>query len=262
MNAFTHFVVAIHAERLGWNVVRLDGRTIPDWFEPKDDQIAFFYTPPHAFEIAAQVSWTLLGCDADWILGLPPEFVRRQIRQMSLKAALELPGRAFVKHAVAKAFPAAVYDARSLAEVAVKVMPGALVQVAEIVEWSVEYRCFVRDQNVVTLSPYRRHGKVIEGHVGLLDAPHSEIATAKQFADSVLRNLLVASPPAFVLDVGSIQDRGWAVVECNECWASGIYACDPDQVLATLLRACVPTDRMTDEERRWDFQRTYHHACP
>jgi hypothetical protein len=109
------------AEQLVWETLRLDGSKLPDWFEPKDDQIAFFFTPPHAFDIAAQLSRTLLGCNPDWILGLPDDYVRRQIRQMTLAAALELPGRSFIKHAVSKAFPAAIYDARSLREATSKV---------------------------------------------------------------------------------------------------------------------------------------------
>jgi len=41
----------------------------------------------------------------------------------------------------------------------------------------------------------------------------------------------------------------------------GIYACDPNRVLDTLLRACVPSDTMTGDEARWDFQEHYFAAC-
>lgn len=34
-----------------------------------------------------------------------------------------------------------------------------------------------------------------------------------------------------VVDVGIIQDRGWAVVEQNAACCSGIYGCDPEEVL-------------------------------
>jgi hypothetical protein len=111
--------------------------------------------------------------------------------------------------------------------------------VAEPVDWLVEYRCFVLEREVVTLSPYRRNGQVIEGHADTLGVPALETDAARQFASAVLTSASVACPPVFVLDVGQIVDRGWAVVECNECWASGIYACDPVKVLTTLLRACV-----------------------
>jgi hypothetical protein len=250
------------AQQLGWQTLRLDGDRIPDWFDPDDGQIALFYTAPHAFDIAEQLSRTLLGCNPEWIMGLPHEFVRREIRQMSLRAALELRGCSFVKHAISKAFPAAVYDSASLAEATSRVLPEALVHIAEPVAWVVEYRCFVLDREVVTISAYKRYGQVIEGHAPLPGAPAAEIESAKQFASAVLQSPRVDNPPAFVIDVGIIANRGWGVVEFNECWASGIYACDPTQVLATLLRACVPTDGMTENERRWDFKEHYFKGCP
>ena len=48
------------------------------------------------------------------------------------------------------------------------------------------------------------------------------------------------------------------MVECNECWASGIYSCDPAAVLKTLLLGNVDFD--TINSRDWDFQRHYAFA--
>jgi hypothetical protein len=45
-------------------------------------------------------------------------------------------------------------------------------------------------------------------------------------------------PCALVIDVGLIEDRGWAVVEFNAAWCSGILSADPDRVLDVLSRAC------------------------
>ena len=97
--------------------------------------------------------------------------------------------------------------------------------------------------------------------MSLIGAPESEIEAARQYVDRVLQSPAVECPAAFVLDVGMIEDRGWAVVECNECWAAGIYACDPHRVLDTLLRACVPSDSMIGDQRRWDFKEHYFAAC-
>lgn len=249
------------AQGLGWETLRLDGGRVPDWFDPPDDRIALFYTAPHAFEIAAQLSRTLLGCNPDWIIGLPAEFRQREIRQIRLSQALQLSGEAFVKHSISKAFPAAVYNSRTLADATAKLPPAALVHVCEPVEWSVEYRCFVLDRAIATMSPYKRHGQAIEDHSNLLGATQSEIDDARRFAHSVLESPAVDCPPAFVLDVGSIAGRGWAVVEFNECWASGVYACDVNRVLDTLLGACVPTESLTEGQRRWDFQQHYVAAC-
>jgi len=245
------------AQELGWETLRLDGPVIPEWFEPPDDQIALFYTAPHAFDLAAQLSRRLLGCPSDWTVRLPSEFLQRELRQCSLAEALALPGGAFVKHAVSKAFPAGVYHAAQLKEVAAHVPLTALVHVGEVVRWQVEYRCFIREGKVQTLSPYRRHGEIREDHTSSLGAPPQEFAAAAAFAECVMSSPEVTAPPAFVLDIGFIADRGWAVVEFNECWASGIYSCDPKLVLPTLLRACVPPS----DDDRWDFQQHYSSAC-
>jgi len=61
------------------------------------------------------------------------------------------------------------------------------------------------------------------------------------FAQRVLQIKSVQFPPAFVLDVGYIKDQGWAVVEANAAWGSGIYGCDPSMVLKVLKRACLKT---------------------
>ena len=41
------------------------------------------------------------------------------------------------------------------------------------------------------------------------------------------------------LHVGVIAGRGWAVIEQNSAWGSGIYGCDPEQVLQVLRFAAV-----------------------
>jgi hypothetical protein len=86
--------------------------------------------------------------------------------------------------------------------------------------------------------------------------------TAPRASPLSIQSPAVNCPPAFVLDVGIIDGRGWAVVEFNECWASGIYACDPHRVLDTLLRACVPSNTLTETERQWDFRKHYFSAFP
>lgn len=247
------------AQQRGWETLRLDGDTLPDWFHPPDEQIALFYTAPHAFDIAAQLSRALVGCNADWTVRLPAEFLLRELRQVTLEEALRTPGIAFIKHSVSKAFPSALYSSATLAAATSSNPPGALVHVGEPVEWLVEYRCFVLEGEVATISPYRRHGVVIENHSDRLGASPREVADAISFAERVLAS--VACPPAFVLDVGVIQGRNWAVVECNECWASGIYACDTSRVLDTLLRACVPSSAITGANQQWNFKSHYFAAC-
>jgi protein-tyrosine phosphatase len=60
-----------------------------------------------------------------------------------------------------------------------------------------------------------------------------------------------ALPPAFVVDVGLVEGRGWAVVEFNPVWCSGLLGADPAAVLAVLERACRNADGFATEDRRW-----------
>ena len=60
-----------------------------------------------------------------------------------------------------------------------------------------------------------------------------------EFINNVLADNRVKLPVAAVLDVGVIQGRGWAVVEQNAAWGSGIYGCDPVRVLEVLRYATV-----------------------
>jgi len=249
------------AQRLGWQTLRLEGRELPEWFEPPDGNVAVFCPAPLAFDIADQLSHTLLGCNPDWTVDLEPSFLKREIRQMTLAAALELAGKSFVKHALSKTFAAGVYDAGALAEATSGLSPNSLVHVAEPVEWSIEYRCFVRDGDVAAISPYQRFGRILADNTDSLEATPAEVQEAQDFCLSVLSKVESGCPPGFVLDVGLIKDRGWAVVECNQCWAAGIYTCDPSAVLETLQRALVPSESMTDELGRWDFRQHYLRVC-
>jgi hypothetical protein len=43
-----------------------------------------------------------------------------------------------------------------------------------------------------------------------------------------------------VIDVGRIPGKGWAIIEINQAWASGIYGCDPGRVLDVLEMASEP----------------------
>ena len=115
----------------------------------------------------------------------------------------------------------------------------------------VEFRCFVLDRTVRTLSPYWRDGRRVETEEGRWPASDEEFAAAEAFAASVLADERVRLPPAIVLDVARVRGGGWVVIEVNPCWASGVYGCDPEAVLGVVRRACVPRARLTDEAPRW-----------
>jgi hypothetical protein len=246
------------ARRLNWETLRLDGDRLPDWFDPPDDQIAMFYTAPRAFDVASQLNRSLVGCPPDWTISLPRRFLSRDIRQTTLADALNIAEPQFVKHSVSKAFPAAVYNSETLRLATENVAAQSIVHVGEPVTFEIEYRCFISNRRIATACAYLRFGEAISDHSPMSVSTQAELEAALAFANSVLASDAVRFPPAFVLDVGRIAERGWAVVEFNECWASGIYACDPEMVLETLLCACLPTPSIDTE---WDFRNHYAKAC-
>jgi hypothetical protein len=72
-----------------------------------------------------------------------------------------------------------------------------------------------------------------------------ELGEAIAFCKALLQDQTAAVPEAVAVDVGIIQNHGWAVVECNAAFGSGIYGCDPVEVLRVLRRACEAPPKMT-----------------
>lgn len=85
------------------------------------------------------------------------------------------------------------------------------------------------------LSIYSRHGELQKHNDYSCDA--EELDEASVFVHSVLHDPRVPLPRAAVIDVGRIAGRGWAIVEQNGAWGSGLYGCDPEQVLHVLRHA-------------------------
>jgi len=57
-------------------------------------------------------------------------------------------------------------------------------------------------------------------------------------------------PSAIVLDVGLIEGSGWAVVEVNQCHASGIYGdTSVGGVLACCERSSGPIESVSERDR-------------
>lgn len=112
-----------------------------------------------------------------------------------------------------------------------------LVLVAEIVDWEKEFRCYILNRTLQIFSIYLRHGELQSQH----DFIHTEREECelRAFVETILADDRVEIPTATVIDVGVIRGRGWAVVEQNAAWGSGLYGCDPLKVLEVLRYATV-----------------------
>lgn len=197
--------------------------------------------------VAAALDLALLEPTYAWLPGLPAALRLREIELSTLGAARRLAGPVFVKPVDDKFFPARVYAPVDVDALVADDLP---VLVAEPVRFGVEVRAFVCDRAVVGLSAYMRGGQLAQTESGEWPlSPDEELA-----ARACLGRLLesdVALPPAVVIDVGEIVERGWAVVEANAAWASGLCGVDARAVLPVLRRACMPRARLGAADEPW-----------
>jgi hypothetical protein len=205
--------------------------------------------------VADELSLALLEPPFDWLAQLPSAYQQRWIEYTTLGEARKRAETAFIKPAYDKSFDAEVYTSGA-ALPADDAFPDALpVFVAEPVTWGVEFRCFVLQGGVTTLSAYVRNGELVQAEDDSWSATSEETEQALAFSNRLLNDQAVDYPPAFVMDIGKIEGRDWAVVEANPAWASGIYGCDPALVLPVLQRTCVKQEALKPDDRHWVNER-------
>lgn len=220
---------------LNWDVERLTNWQIPDRLLSVSDPVLYLealFGPV----LAEQFGLRLLEPPDDWLPRLPEIYRKRKIALISLRSARAISDPAFIKPPNDKSFPAKVYLGAELPE---GYDEDSSVLVAEVVKWEKEFRCFFLDRQPQTLSIYLR-GNELQRENGFA-ASQSELEEAETFARKVLLDPRVDLPKAAVIDVGVICDRGWAVVELNSAWGSGIYGCDPEKVLQVLRHSAIST---------------------
>jgi len=219
----------------GWSVERVKGIRVP---QIDGDQIVVYMESLFAPTVARQLGLELVATPESWLPDLPEEYRRREVRLTTLGEVPKEQCPLFVKPPNEKSFSARVYD--DIEQLLKDYQPETAVLIASPVEWIAEFRCFCLDSRVRTLSPYLRNGQLskLDGFA----ATYDELEDAREFAERVLRDKRVEVPRAIVLDVGTIADQGWAVVEANAAWGSGIYGCEPNKVLNVLEHATVEYD--------------------
>lgn len=212
--------------------------------------------PLFAAVIAESLGLALIEPGFSWLAKLPRELRKRNIEFTSLAQARIWKQRAFIKPADDKCFPARVYESGNELPPEEALGNSVPVLISEPVIWESEFRAFVLERAVTTISIYSRWGETAQASDGAWPATTAEMDAVRNFCESVVGpRVSVDFPPAAVLDVGLIEGRGWAVVEANACWGAGIYGCDPRQVLDTLFRACQHRSTLSDADRRWIIER-------
>lgn len=242
------------AATLGWSVQRLLNWHVPEGL-PSDD-FALYAEPFLASAIAEQLSLHLLEPPFDWLAMLPAGYTKRRVSCTTLGEARLLIGAAFIKPADDKCFPARVCSSGAELRDMEHLPTETPVLVSEPVEWEVEYRGFIRQRELQTLSPYFRDGELAQTEDGDWPAAEEEVTKARDFYTDLLQDDGVRLPPGAVVDIGRIKGRGWSVVEANPAWSSGIYGCDPALVVPVVADACVSKDAAASELLEWVISRT------
>lgn len=237
-----------------WQVERLQGWRIPENFNT-DRSFAIYGESLFGAVVSEQLNLVLLEPPFDWLGNLPQDFTLREIKSMTFKEAKEFNKKAFFKPADDKCFPARVYESGDELNEYTSLSENTPVIISEAVKWNAEFRFFILDGIIETFSPYSRSGKLIQSETGQWLATFEENAKAVEVCRNLVKKCSYSIPPAVVIDIGEIQGRGWAVVEANPCWASGIYGCEPEKVLKVIKRACLKKDEISEQDAKWIIER-------
>jgi hypothetical protein len=219
--------------RLGWDVHRMHSWKVPA-LNPVD--IAVYAEPLLATHIAQTLGIELLEPTVDWLPSVPESWRKRAVLLATMEEARCVSEPRFVKSAAGKEFDARGYASGKDLPHGEMILNSLPVLIQEIVKFDVEYRCFVSDMVVRASSSYWRYGNEPRDENGIWCV--DELSEAREFCNAFLTDPMVNAPKAWVIDVGIIQGRGWAVIECNAAWSSGIYGCDGASVLPVLRTGC------------------------
>jgi hypothetical protein len=226
------------ADEAGWDVERLHTWHVPDSLRGRKDIVIY---GEHLFGefLQGRLGIRLVDPPDDLLQAIPEDLRRREVRLARYIDARNESSPKFIKPPNFKNFKAAVYaTGKDLPDEPDLATTDVLV--SEVVKWDVEFRCFILNGAVVDLSAYAR-----DGNLNATDdlreswkATPDEVKSALQTAAAVVASG-IKLPPAYALDVGQIAGRGWAVVEANAAWGSGIYGCEPAKILPVLQMSVV-----------------------
>lgn len=237
------------AARAHWSVERLGSWQVPEHLIGTAP--AIYGEPLFVSVVADPLGVEMIQPAPNWLPSVHEEYRKRRVELATLGDARRVIEPTFIKPVDDKCFPARVYASGGELPPSSVLADSEWVLLSEPVNWELEFRAFILDRQVVAMSPYLRGGQRVEQSDGSWPATAEEIDAARAFHSTVLNDARLAIPPACVIDVGLITGRGWAIVEANSAWGSGLYACDPASVLPVVRRACIAKGLATPDDAPW-----------
>lgn len=206
------------------------------WSVPEEfraDVIAVYGEDIYAEIVSDQCGLTLMKPADNWLSLISEDFTKRKISYGLLKDYTDHEN-IFIKCSDFKSFKAGVYQKVTDIKGFDTVDLNCTVFTSEVVEWQLEVRCFVLHGEIKTHSSYWRDDAFDM-------SPLSEIEQKDLFLffDSFIKQYASTLPEAIVLDFGIIKGKGWALIEANPAWCSGLYACDAEKALEVIVASCV-----------------------
>ncbi|MBB4804935.1 hypothetical protein HNP38_000207 [Chryseobacterium defluvii] len=206
------------------------------WNVPEEfrrDVIAVYGEDIYAEIVADQCNLTLTKPSDDWLARVSEEFTKRKILYGPLKNFIHQEN-IFIKCSDFKSFKAGVYRKVKDIKGFDSLDMNSMVFTSEVVEWELEVRCFVSDNEIKTFSSYWRNEAFDTNSL-------SDIEEKEMFAlfDAFMEKHSATLPHAIVLDFGIIKGKGWALIEANPAWCSGLYACDAVKALEVIVESCI-----------------------
>jgi hypothetical protein len=222
--------MALAAAEAGWQVTRLSqDLTCPT----VEGRVIVYGDGLTARIVAEKYGLDLIAPEKDWLVNLSRDYTRRFIETCLYKDLMVPNAPKFIKCSDTKWFyPGIFYEKMPVAE---GISDDEMLLVQEPVDFLYEFRYFILDNEIRTGCQYKRMGVASSTPSGSwITDPWLE-KDARDFLNEFLKKQEV--PKAVVIDVGMVKDRGLAIIEANPAYASGIYSCNPRQVLEVVERS-------------------------
>lgn len=171
-----------------------------------------------------QLNIKLISPDDELLIKLGNNCIKRKIDIVSLDKICKNQFPTFIKPVIPKLFTAQIFNSmEELKKECKGLEESTKVIISEVVHIESEVRCFILNQEIITLSVY-------EGEV----TDYNEVTI---FVDNFLKSNRSLLPKTLVLDVGYVKDRGWIIIEANPTWGAGLNGCNPEKAIICILEA-------------------------